>query len=146
MIIAFRWFKLRHFFLLNFLVYAAFLVTYCMYLGNIFYRLKTQKIVTVCDDGDSHCVTFKFEIPPSPHQVSSPFNSPRVSNFLGLIAISYFLHSIVRDILLKEYKSEDMAICSQITSYQRTTPTDFRMTNSSTLASRSGKLGLLTIH
>merc|ERR1712038_1499616 len=67
-IIDIRWFKLRHFFLLNFLVYAAFLVTYCMYLGNIFYRLKTQKIVTVCDDGDSHCVTFKFEIPPSPHQ------------------------------------------------------------------------------
>ena len=34
----FRWFTMRHFFFINFVLYAMFLLTYSLYLGNIFYR------------------------------------------------------------------------------------------------------------
>lgn len=39
-----RWKSFKYIFLINFLIYCAFLLVYSLYLGNIFYRAKTHKV------------------------------------------------------------------------------------------------------
>lgn len=44
-----KWMKIRKFFFLNFLTYLLFLVTYSMYLGNIFYRVSMKKKIAISE-------------------------------------------------------------------------------------------------